>query len=116
MMINENVINNGEIFVNHRMIPLKDVYEHSKIAYSIGYNNGLFAIVGFDKESEQKKPFNKIHFYYKVENDVLKAFALICIYILLSEKTRQRRYWNTVMIGTPFSFSARQIRSSLLIL
>ena len=71
-MINEKIINNGEIFVNHRMIPLKDVYEYSKIAYSIGYNNGLFAIVGFDKESEQKKPFNKIHFYYKVENDVFE--------------------------------------------
>ena len=71
-MINENVINNGEIFVNHRMIPLKDVYEHSKIAYSIGYNDGLFAIVGFDKESEQKKPLNKIHFYYRVENDVFE--------------------------------------------
>ena len=63
---------NNEIFVNHRMIPLKDVYEHSKIAYSIGYNNGLFAIIGFDKESEQKKPFNKIHFYYRVENDVFE--------------------------------------------
>ena len=71
-MINENVINNDEIFVNHRMIPLKDVYEHSKIAYSIGYNNGLFVIIGFDKESEQKKPFNKIHFYYRVENDVFE--------------------------------------------
>ena len=71
-MINENVINNDEIFVNHRMIPLKDVYEHSKIAYSIGYNDGLFAIVGFDKESEQKKPLNKIHFYYRVESDIFE--------------------------------------------
>ena len=71
-MISKKIINNGEIFVNHRMIPLKDVYEYSKIAYSIGYNDGLFAIVGFDKESKQKKPFNKIHFYYRVESDIFE--------------------------------------------